>query len=256
MKPINFSFQINSLLADLKKKANPETKKWWEGYVKHSAPFLGVKMADIRTIVHFWYQTQVAELIDPGQQLDLALLLFEGQFTEEKLAGTLFLQEILIPSHGINCSADVDKFSYLFSNKLIYDWNICDWFSIKVLGSLIKFNGMPCAEKISAWYSAADLWQARASIVAFVPVAATDQYYPLIKKSCEIIIKREERFAKTAVGWIMREISKYDQEWVIQVIHQNIQYFSLESMKNAIKNLDAQDREIIRNLYQEKRART
>ena len=256
MTPINFSIQINNLLADLKKKANPGTKKWWEGYVKDSAPFLGVKMADIRTIVHLWHQTQVAEIIDPGQQLDLALLLFEGQFTEEKLAGTLFLQEILIPIHGINCSADVDKFSNLFSKQLIYDWNICDWFSIKVLGSLIKLYGMPCAEKISAWYSTADLWQARASIVAFVPVVATVQYYPLIKKSCDFIIKREARFAKTAVGWILRDISKYDQEWVIQVLHQNIQYFTVESMKNAIKNFDAQDRAEFRKMYQERHTRT
>ena len=59
--------------------------------MKDSAPFLGVKMADIRTIVHQWHKDHISGDLEPGKQVDLALLLFEGQYTEEKLAGTLFL---------------------------------------------------------------------------------------------------------------------------------------------------------------------
>jgi len=95
-------------------------------------------MGDIRTILHSWHQDQIADILDLDQQLDLALCLFEGHYTEEKLAGILFLQEILLPIDGLRCPADFSKLANLFTNGLIYDWNICDWFSIKVLGSLIK----------------------------------------------------------------------------------------------------------------------
>ena len=36
----------------LQEKADSKRKGWWENYVKGSAPFLGVKMADIRSLVH------------------------------------------------------------------------------------------------------------------------------------------------------------------------------------------------------------
>ena len=246
-----FSSCRSSLHNMLEVKADPKVKAWWEGYVKDSAPFLGVKMADIRTMVHQWHQDQVAGSFDADQQLQLALALFEGQYTEDKLAGTLFLQEILLPMDAVNCSSDLERFAGIFTNGLIYDWNICDWFSIKVLGSLNKKYSSTCAERISTWHKAENLWQARSSLVAFVPSAENNDYYPLIEISCQCLIKRDERFAKTAVGWILRDISKYDQAFVEGVLRQNIEYFSVESLKNATKDFDPQKQRFYRKLLRE-----
>lgn len=240
----------------LEMKADPKAKAWWEGYVKDCAPFLGVKMADIRTIVHQWHQDQVAGRFDAAQQVELALDLFEGQYTEEKLAGTLLLQEILLPMDAVNCSSDLNRMATLFTDGLIYDWNTCDWFSIKVLGTLNKMYAAACAERISAWHKAENLWQARASLVAFVPVAEKRDYYPLIEISCQCLIKRDERFAKTSVGWILRDISKYDQSLVEGVLRQHIEHFSVESLKNATKNFSPQDRSFYRNMLREAQTKT
>ena len=135
-----------------------------------------------------------------------------------------------------------------FSDGLIFDWNICDWFSIKVLSSLIDRYGISCAERISAWHGADNLWQARASLVAFVPVAGNDEYYPLLETSCQQIIKREERFAKTAVGWILRDISKYDQPMVEKLIEGNAVHFYTESLKNATRYFESQDKNHYREM--------
>jgi 3-methyladenine DNA glycosylase AlkD len=243
-----YSDDINALQDLLLEKAVPTTKAWWEGYVKDSAPFLGVKMADTRAILHSWYRDRISTDYPLEEQLDLALELFKGQYTEEKLAGTLFLKEILLPQDALNCVEDLKRMSTLFAGGLIFDWNICDWFSIKVLGSLIERYGTACAELVSAWHAADNLWQARASLVAFVPVAGNDKYYPLVEKSCQQIIMRDERFAKTAVGWILRDISKYDQPFVGGVIEQNAVYFSTESLKNATKYFNSQEKNRIRDL--------
>jgi 3-methyladenine DNA glycosylase AlkD len=141
----------------LEEKADPKAKAWWEGYVKDRAPFIGVKMADIRTIVHQWHQDQIAGSFDADQQLRLALTLFEGQYTEKKLTDTLFLQEILLPMDAVNCTSDLKRLDRIFTNGLIYDWNICDWFSIKVLGKLNKKYSSTCAERISTWHKAENL---------------------------------------------------------------------------------------------------
>ena len=215
--------------------AKTGVKIWWENYVKGSAPFMGVKMPVIRTVLHQWHHQNIDEVLNYPEQLDLALSLFEEQYTEEKLAGTLFLQEILLPAGVINCARDIHRFASLFADGKIYDWNTCDWFCVKVLGPLIIDKGPGCANQISAWRSAENLWQARACLVPFVKVANHSIYYPDIEVSCGVLIRREERFAKTAVGWILRDISKYDRAFVRQVIEKNIKHFSAESLKNATK---------------------
>lgn len=230
-----FRNHISVLQQSFQKHANLETKAWWENYVKDSAPFMGVKMPVIRTEVHQWHQENIKEKLDDEAQIDLALALFEGEYTEEKLAGTLFLQEILLPAGVIDCGRDLDRFAGLFASGSIYDWNVCDWFCVKVLGPLIQQNGMECANRISRWRSADNLWQARASLVAFVKVADNRAYYTDIAQSCRVVIGREERFAKTAVGWILRDISKHDEQFVQTIIEENIQQFSRESLKNATK---------------------
>lgn len=226
---------IDSLQRLLQEKAAPEVKDWWEGYVKQSAPFIGVKMPVIRSVLHQWHKELVAEDMETEQQLELALALFGERYTEEKLAGTLFLQEILLPAGAVTCERDVDRFADLFTSGNIYDWNVCDWFCVKVLGPLIQTEGEACAGRISKWRAAENLWQARASLVAFVKVAEVSAYYPMLEQSCQVLIRREERFAKTAVGWILRDISKHDKSFVSRVIEENIDAFSVESLKNATK---------------------
>jgi len=246
-----YSNHKSTLLSLLQVESNPNAKGWWEGYVKESAPFLGVKMADIRKVVHQWHKNQIAGNLDVEQQVDLALSIFEGEYTEEKLAGTLFLQEILIPFNAIRCDGDIKRFADLFINRNIYDWNVCDWFCVKALGALIKKEGNRCATKIVAWHSSENLWQARASLVAFVPAAENAEYYHLIEKASKVVIRREERFAKTAVGWILRDISKRNKGFVDRVVTENIGYFTLESLTNATKYYSKEEKSNYRQLLKD-----
>jgi len=233
-----FEDQITILQKSLQEQAEAKTKAWWQNYVKGGAPFLGVKMEVVRRLMHQWHREQIAGRFSPERQVDLALALFAGVYTEDKLAGTLFLQEILLPAGVISWSRDLDRFAGLFDDGWIYDWNVCDWFCVKVLGPLIKANGLACASHIAGWRDARNLWRARASLVAFVNVASDHAYYPLVEESCAVVIARPERFAKTAVGWVLREISRHDEVFVRRVLEANIQNFSAESLKNAVKYFD------------------
>jgi len=174
---------ILNLQQELNKKGDPSVKLWWENYVKGSAPFIGVKMPVIRSILHEWYKNNIEGKTDNQEQVELALELFNERYSEEKLAGVLFLQEILIPGKLISCN-NLDRLAGLFTSNLIYDWNICD----KVLGPLIKENGTDCARKISQWRYSENLWQARASVVAFVNLAGNKDFYPEILESCQLLI--------------------------------------------------------------------
>jgi 3-methyladenine DNA glycosylase AlkD len=117
-----------------------------------------------------------------------------------------------------------------------------------VLGSLISKEGQACAARISDWRGAENLWQARASLVAFVPVNSEADYFPLIEKGCRTLIRRDERFAKTAVGWILRDVSKHDASFVKRIITATISDFSTESLKNATRYFSEQEKNEFRQL--------
>jgi 3-methyladenine DNA glycosylase AlkD len=135
------------------------------------------------------------------------------------------------------------KYEALYLDDLIFDWNTCDWFCVRVLSPTIAKNGIDCAKSISSWRTAENLWQARSLVVAFVKVASAQRYYPYIQKSCKVLIARQERFAKTSVGWILRDISKHDESFVKSFVEQHLKSFSIESLKNALKYMDQAERE-------------
>ncbi len=125
---------IQALATRLDALATEASRAFWERYLKGTVPFRGVPMAAIRKAVHGWWRDDGPSARAPPAQKGLALRLFEGAFCEDKLAGTLVLQEVLL---GELTLRDVDTLASLFDRGLIADWNTCDWFCVKVLGKLV-----------------------------------------------------------------------------------------------------------------------
>ena len=105
---------IERLQLRLKAHATDETREWWTKYLRGAASFRGVKMGDIRTAVHAWFEEeQVREYLSVGQQKDLVLMLLEEDYSEDKLAGVLFLQEILLPEGALDWRSEMPRFARL-----------------------------------------------------------------------------------------------------------------------------------------------
>jgi 3-methyladenine DNA glycosylase AlkD len=200
-----------------------------------------VGIPEIREELALWGQEHSLAAWSLEDQLRLALALFESSLAEDKLAGILYLQGHLYDR--LSWKALLREYEGLFSKGLIFDWNTCDWFGVRVLGPTIALHGLPPARAIAAWQRAEDLWQARASVVAFVPVAGDPRFHPLVYDACRVLILREERFAKTAVGWVLREISGYDKEGVRAFVEAHLREFSIESLRNALKSFTKEDRD-------------
>ena len=238
---------IVTLQTLLQQASTPRTKAWWESYMKGVIPFRGVGTPRVIEVLKQWlidYQIQTLPLED---QLEIALTLMREPIAEDKLTGILFLQYHLIDQ--LDWQELIAQSEDIYNNEFIFDWNICDWFCVRVLSPTILNHGYSCAEAIAAWHSKEYLWQSRSSVVAFVKVAKNQEYHSLIERSCLTLIHRKERFAKTAVGWILREISKSDRLFVGNFVKDNLPQFSLESLKNATKNFDKPEKENYLKLF-------
>lgn len=129
--------KLKSQLAEI---ADNQKKLWWKNYVKHYTKFRGVGTPNIREKLKEWYKHESVDKLPLDKQLDLALSFFAEEYSEDKIVGILFLQIYL---YGVL----LPKFEKIFKKKYIYDWNICDWFCVRVLGAMIKQNGLPCAKQ-------------------------------------------------------------------------------------------------------------
>ncbi len=234
---------VNKLQLRLSARATAATREWWTKYLRDTASFRGVKMGDVRKAVHSWFEEELLrEHLSLGQQKDLAMMLLEEDYSEDKLAGILFLQEILLPAGALDCRSELPRFARLFDEGYIRDWSTCDWFCVKVLGPLVEQQGEACARIISEWREANSVWQRRASVVAFTNLAREgDRNIPgfteMVLENCSHLLGSQERFAQTGVGWILRELSRLDQGRVIGFVEANLDRFSREALKNATKYL-------------------
>jgi 3-methyladenine DNA glycosylase AlkD len=234
---------IERLQLRLNARATAATRQWWTKYLRGTASFRGVKMGDVRKAVHAWFEEErLGERFSAGQQKDLALMLLEEDYAEDKLAGVLVLQEILLPAGALDWRSDLPRFARLFDGEYIRDWSICDWLCVKVLGPLVEQQGEACARAISKWREANSVWQRRASVAAFVNLASKgDQNFPgfteMVLENCSHLLGSQERFAQTGVGWILRELSRSDHGRVIVFVEANVDRFSREALKNASKYL-------------------
>ncbi len=246
---------IPRLQVRLDGRAEEKTRLWWESYLKGAIPFRGVKMAAIRAELHNWIGAEkLAGRLPPEEQKELALALIRETYTEDKLAGILYLQEVLIPAGEVHCPADLPRFAGLFSEGHIYDWNTCDWFCVRVLGPLVQQQGEACAQAIAAWCTAGNLWQRRASGVAFVNLAkAGEANFPgfteMLLAVCAETVRYPERFAQTGTGWVLRELGKGQPEVVVAFVEEQLDNFSAEGLRYAIEKMPAETRARLRRMH-------
>jgi hypothetical protein len=110
---------IDRLQLPLNAHATAATREWWTKYLRGAASFRGVKMGDVRTAVHAWFEAErLRKRLSVGQQKDLAMMLLEENYTEDKLAGILFLQEILLPAGALDWRSDLLRFARLFDGGI------------------------------------------------------------------------------------------------------------------------------------------
>jgi 3-methyladenine DNA glycosylase AlkD len=217
--------------------ASERTRVWWQNYLRGEIPFRGVGIPAIRDILAEWRTTTGVAGWPVRRQLEIALALFAEAAAEDKLAGVLLLQNYL--RTAFDWRELLPRYAELYERNFIFDWNTCDWFCVRVLGPTLQEQGMPFARALARWRSAPQLWQARSAAVPVVAVASDTSYHPTVATIGATLLRRDERFAKTAVGWIMREISRHDPAFVRGFLRTNLPRLTPESLRNATKYFTA-----------------
>jgi 3-methyladenine DNA glycosylase AlkD len=221
-----------SVTQNLQALQNQKKARWLENYVKHGVKSYGVGIPIIREIVNTGENSRnISKLNMAGQKTFLNDLL-KDTYTESKLAAILYIQIFWKSDKEAEI---LQLISGWFDNGWITDWNVCDWLCVRILAPLLDSKPQTAVKSFSVWNQSPDLWKARASLVPFTQLKNIPVHKKTITIFSETLIRRDERFCKTAVGWVLREYSKVDKAFVLDFLEKHKQWTTNEVIKNATK---------------------
>ena len=221
---------VKFIISELINHADKNKSEWWNNYLRHEINFIGVGIPDIRKIIVSWKNENnlsISELFTSTDEL------MSQDTSEYKLAAILIYQQFILGN--IKNSEILNHINIFFDNKYIFDWNTCDWLCVKILTAIINQGFQQDIKYILDWYKKDYLWYARAALVPFTQCKNLMDYIDLLILPMHRLIKRPERFAKTSVGWLLREISKKDQQFVEAFLLNNKNHLTTEIINNALK---------------------
>lgn len=235
---------VQDLQTRLDALVDPASRAWWERYLEGSAPFRGVRTDNIQAALRAWHERPEVAGLGAAEALELAHDLIRQPLIEDKLAGMLYLRDIVLSRGDVDWRAVLPSWTGLFADGALANRNACDWFAQRVLGPTARAAGRPCARAIAAWSGADNVWQQRASVVSFVDVARGGDenfrgFVGLMLALCGRVVRNPEPEAQSAVAWLLRELAVAEPAKVERFVFRNFSLMSPEAVRDATKKKPA-----------------
>jgi hypothetical protein len=202
--------------------------------------------ARLRACVHAWWTEHGLGQHPAAVGKRVAIALIEQAAIADKLAGIIVLHELLGPQLR---AADLPAFARLFTDGHLADSAVVDRFCVKVLVTLVdRATGRrDVARGLAQWRTAETVWQRRAACLAFVKIAPQGEaalagLTELVLTTCATVVWSHERLDQTAVGWILREISRAEPVRVEQFFRRHALLMSRECARFALARFPAEQR--------------
>ena len=120
-------------------------------------------------------------------------------------------------------------------------WVYVDALAEKVVGRLAVRH--PALGKVlDGWVDDPYMWIRRTAVLALLPgVRAGNPDLGRIDRFADVLIGEREFFIRKAVGWVLRELSKKDPEWVTRWVEARTGVISGVTLREAVRWLPEED---------------
>jgi len=194
-------------------------------YMKDQFPFLGIPKPDrVRLSRAFSKNAKKEKTID----WELVARLWDLPEREFQYVALDYLQAL----KNYLLSEDIDRLQLLITTKSW--WDTVDLLASNIVGPLCLRNEELIHSHILRWAESENIWLARSAIL--FQLKFKDKTDPELLE--HIILKNsnsKEFFINKAIGWVLREYSKTNREWVRDFVNQHP--LSRLSLREASKYL-------------------
>jgi 3-methyladenine DNA glycosylase AlkD len=223
--------EMNPLVSELRKemkKASDSAKAVpMQAYMKTSQPFYGIPATPHRQIFRQAIRKHPIQSRDEYEQAIEEL--WAGKYREE------MYQALEIAEH---CITYQDEREWAFYEKLVQtatNWDTLDWIVGKLVSTLVlrhrKFERV-----LKIWADSENFWVRRASLLAHLH-HKEETNTKLLAATILKLAHEKEFFIRKAIGWVLRDYSYTNPDWVREFVEKHETELSGLSRREAFKQI-------------------
>jgi 3-methyladenine DNA glycosylase AlkD len=225
---------LNKLKKELKSLANSKQAEILQRFFKTGPGeygegdiFYGIKVPEQRKLVKKYYS---------DLQLPEIQVLVKSKIHEERLVGLLILVEKFKRASEED-QARYYKF-YLKHAKYVNNWDLVDLTAPHIVGVYLLHKSRKILYILAR---SRVLWERRIAILACFTFIRASDYEDALKIS-RILLSDEHDLIHKAVGWMLREIGKRDQQREEEFLKKHFQIMPRTMLRYAIERFDERKR--------------
>jgi len=223
---------LPSLIQSLQHHANPSKSllaqrffKTDKGQYSHGDIFLGITVPQQRLIAKQYHDFPLSELqptlhTNIHEQRQTTLLILVNQFQNA------------IKKHNLKQQQEIYQF-ILNNTKWINNWDLVDTCAPQIIGTYL-LNNQKERTILYTLAKSSNLWEKRIAIVATFTFIRNNQYQDTLNIA-KILLHDHHDLIHKAIGWMLREVGKKDQNVLEQFLQQHLNQLPRTTLRYAIE---------------------
>ncbi len=213
----------------MRRAANPARARQMAAYLKTDDPFYGISSPDC----HRLFRAALAEFpIESREDWEGAIrALWQSDRREDKHQALRVAEIKTYRTPG----------AFPVFARLVHEaswWDTLDWIASKLVGLLV-LEHREYEPEVAGWVHSDHLWTRRASLLAHLK-HKRETNVELVERTILLLAHEKEFFIRKAIGWVLREYSKTDAQWVRAFVSKNEDVLAPLSQREALKWLARQ----------------
>ena len=197
---------IDSLKHEFESNANPHIAENQQAYVRNKFQYYGLTTTIRRAIQRPFL---IKEFLPPKKEL---FVLTQELWQKEQREYQYFAQELVLKYAKQVQKQDIAIYEYMVINKSW--WETVDFIAVKLMGNYFKTFPELKEMYIDKWLKSNNIWLQRSALL-FQLKYKEGLDTQLLSKCIVSLLGSKEFFINKAIGWVLREYSRTNPEWVV-----------------------------------------
>lgn len=200
---------IITLIKEFKLNANNKIALEQSAYMRNQFSFFGIKTTERRALQQAFL---VKEMLPEKKELNDLIVDLWSQPQRECL---YFAQELAFKYTNQIEKSDIELYEFMVVNQSW--WDTVDFIAAKLMGAYFKKFPEQKGIYVTKWLGSGNIWLQRCALL-FQLKYKEEIDTTLLSKTINALLGSKEFFINKAIGWILREYSRTNPEWVITFV--------------------------------------
>lgn len=218
---------VQYLFQEMAAAANSKDAPQMQSYMKTDQPFYGIKAAPRRKI--FRRAAKQFSIDSRDEYGQVIRQLWNGTYREDMYQAL----EVAERYKKYRTQEAMPQYEYLANTAT--NWDTLDWIAGKLISDLVrKHRGFEA--KLKEWRRSDNMWLRRTSLLAHKG-HREETHTELLGETILMLSDEEEFFIRKAIGWILRDYSYANPDWVEAFVDEHEDELSGLSKQEALKKI-------------------